>query len=69
MKNIDPEGDIQSDKGQYLAYLYNIGAGGFYTNGSKEEINEAEFDNLIQCYMIATKKLFNEAKSSCYKIH
>lgn len=55
MKNIDPEGDIQSDKGQYLAYLYNIGAGGFYTNGSKEEINEAEFDNLIQCYMIATK--------------
>lgn len=55
LKLIDPDGFIQKDTAQYLAYLYNVGAGGIITEGTQEEINQEEFDYLIQCYMLARR--------------
>ena len=53
LKNINPDGEIQTDIGQFLSYLYNVGAGGIITNGTQEEINQKEFDYLIRCYMLS----------------
>ncbi len=54
-----------SDTAQYLAYLYNIGAGGILRDGSPAEIAHKEFDCLMQCYMLARHNgyLFWEANS------
>ena len=52
---IDPEGDLRKDTAQYLNYLYNVGSGGIITEGTQDEINQQEFDNLIRCYMLAQK--------------
>ncbi len=45
---------LKQDTAQYLNYLYNFGSGGAITQGTMETINQAEFDNLIQCYMLAS---------------
>ena len=45
--------EVQRDTAQYLNYLYNIGAGGILTEGTQEEINQQEFDQLLRCFMIA----------------
>ena len=50
---INPDGEIQTDMPQLLAYLYNVGAGGIFSKGKQEEINQKEFDYLIRCYMLA----------------
>ena len=50
---INPDGEIQTDMPQLLAYVYNVGAGGIFTKGKQEEINQKEFDYLIRCYMLA----------------
>lgn len=50
---INPDGEIQTDMPQLLAYLYNVGAGGIFTKGKQEDINQKEFDYLIRCYMLA----------------
>lgn len=46
--------ELQQDTAQYLNYLYNFGSGGAITQGTMEEINQKEFDFLIQCYMLAS---------------
>ena len=56
LNKIDPSGDIQKDTAQFLSYLYNVGAGGIITDGTQAEINQKEFDNLIQCYIIAHRQ-------------
>lgn len=43
------------DTSQYLAYLYNIGAGGLLTQGSQAEIAQQEFEMLLKCYQLATQ--------------
>lgn len=53
--NIDPDGDIRKDTAQYLNYLYNVGAGGIITDGTQSDINQKEFEYLIQCYVLARK--------------
>lgn len=53
IRKINQDGEIQTDMGQFLAYLYNVGAGGIITEGSQEEINQQEFDYLMRCYMLA----------------
>ena len=53
LEAINPDGEIQTDMPQLLAYLYNVGAGGIFTKGKQEEINQKEFDYLIRCYMLA----------------
>nr|WP_314518417.1 DUF5112 domain-containing protein [uncultured Prevotella sp.] len=53
LEAINPDGEVQTDMLQLLAYLYNVGAGGIFTKGKQEEINQKEFDYLIRCYMLA----------------
>lgn len=45
--------DIEQDTAQYLAYLYNVGAGGIVTEGTQAEILQTEFDHLMRCYLTA----------------
>ena len=45
--------NVEQDTAQFLNYLYNIGAGGFLTTGTQAEINQAEFDYLMRCYLLA----------------
>lgn len=46
--------ELEQDTAQYLNYLYNMGSGGAITQGTSHEIKQAEFDNLIRCYMLAS---------------
>lgn len=50
---IDANGEIQKDSAQLMNYLYQIGAGGIITEGTQEEIYQAEWDRLVRCYMLA----------------
>ena len=61
----DKDIQLNNDTAQYLAYLYNIGAGGILRDGSAKEIAHREFDCLMQCYMLARHNgyLFWEANS------
>lgn len=45
---------LEQDTAQYLNYLYNFGSGGAITQGTAEQINQSEFDYLMQCYMLAS---------------
>lgn len=53
LQELDSLGVQKRDTAQYLAYLYNIGAGGVLTHGTKEEIAQMEYNYLIQCYLIS----------------
>ncbi len=53
INQIDDTGEILQDTAQYLNYLYSIGSGGIIVNGTQAEINQAEFDYLIRCNMLA----------------
>lgn len=46
---------IEQDTAQMMNYYYNIGAGGIIHQGTSEDISQAEFDNLMRCYMLAYK--------------
>lgn len=52
---LDSLGIQKKDTAQYLAYLYNIGAGGVLTHGTKEDIAQMEYNYLMQCFMMATE--------------
>ena len=52
LRAINPN-DIQRDTAQWLNYLYNIGAGGIITQGTQQEINQKEFDQLMRCFLMA----------------
>ena len=45
--------ELEEDSTQFMAYLYNVGAGGILTKGTQEEINQREFDYLLRCYVMA----------------
>ena len=45
--------EVQRDTAQWLNYLYNVGAGGIITQGSPQEINQQEFDQLMRCFLMA----------------
>ncbi len=53
LNTIDPD-ELEQDTAQYLNYLYNFGSGGALTQGTPNEISQHEFDDLIQCYMVAS---------------
>ena len=55
IRQINPDGEIQTDMAQLLAYYYNIGAGGIITTGTQAEISQREFDYLMHCYMLARR--------------
>ena len=48
--------DIEQDTAQYLAYLYNVGAGGIVSKGTQAEILQTEFDHLMRCYLTARQQ-------------
>ena len=50
---LDGEWRLREDTAQYLAFLYNVGAGGIITTGSQTEINQQEFEYLMRCYVLA----------------
>ena len=45
--------DVEQDTAQWLNYLYNVGSGGIISGNSQEEINQTEFDYLLQCYQLS----------------
>ena len=53
LANLDPD-ELEQDTAQYLNYLYNFGSGGAISKGTVNEINQKEFDYLIQLYMLAS---------------
>ncbi|MBO4849602.1 MAG: DUF5112 domain-containing protein [Prevotella sp.] len=53
IEHIDPYGEIMKDTAQLLSYLYNVGSGGIITQGTQEEINQMEMDQLFRCYHLA----------------
>ena len=53
LDNLNPD-ELEQDTAQYLNYLYNFGSGGAYVDGTVYEINQEEFDRLIECYMLAS---------------
>lgn len=55
LDQIDPYGEIVQDTAQMLNYLYNVGAGGIITSGTKAEISQTEFDYLLRCYLLAVQ--------------
>ena len=50
--------DVERDTAQYLNYLYNMGAGGMITEGTSDEINQAEFDYLMRCLLLAERAVY-----------
>ena len=53
INQIDVNGEIAQDTSQLLNYLYNVGAGGIILDGTREEINQVEFEYLTRCYVLA----------------
>ena len=45
--------EVERDTAQWMNFLYNIGAGGMIDQGSQEEIEQREFDYLMQCYWLS----------------
>ena len=45
--------ELERDTAQFLNYLYNVGAGGIITQGPQEDINQAEFDYLMRCFLLS----------------
>ena len=62
---MNPDGELRQDTAQLIAYYYNIGAGGIVTEGTQEEINQQEFDQLMRCHLLARQHgyIFWEANS------
>ena len=52
---INPQGEVRRDTAQYLAYLYNMGAGGMFNNVSAQEVKKQEMERLVECYIIASR--------------
>lgn len=44
---------LKQDSVQYLNYLYNVGSGGIVKAQTQSEIQQIEFERLVECYAIA----------------
>ena len=47
--------ELRHDTAQYLNYLYNVGAGGFLTDGIPEQIHQEEMQYLNRCLAVAER--------------
>ena len=47
--------ELRHDTAQYLNYLYNVGAGGFITEGSDDEVYQEEVEYLTRCLNISQR--------------
>ena len=50
---IDAGGEVVRDTAQLLAYYYNVGSGGILSGKTHERVAQAEFDNLMRCYLLS----------------
>ena len=50
---IDAGGEMVRDTAQLLAYYYNVGSGGILSGKTHERVVQAEFDNLMRCYLLS----------------
>lgn len=50
---IDADGEVVRDTAQLLAYYYNVGSGGILSGKTHERVVQAEFDNLMRCYLLS----------------
>ena len=57
--------DLECDTAQWMNYLYNIGAGGIINEGTQSQIEQQEFQYLIDCYDLAIEygSLYFQANS------
>lgn len=55
LMSIDSLGLTRQDTAQMLAYIYNVGAGGIITRGTREQITHTEYDYLLRLYAIAAE--------------
>ena len=53
LMSIDAGGDVVRDSAQLLAYYYNVGSGGILSGTTHERVVQAEFDNLMRCYLLS----------------
>ena len=53
IEDIDANGPIQQDTAQMLCYWYSIGSGGIVRGKNETQTAQEEFDNLMQCYLVA----------------
>ena len=53
MESINEELIARDDTAQYLKYLYNVGAGGVLSKGTRKEVSQQEFDYLMRCFITA----------------
>jgi len=45
--------DLAKDTAQWMNYLYNVGAGGIISEGTPAQIEQKEFDYLMQCFLLS----------------
>ena len=50
---IDAGGEVVRDTAQLLAYYYYVGSGGILSGKTHERVVQAEFDNLMRCYLLS----------------
>lgn len=55
LHDIRPDGELQRDTAQLLAYWYNMGTGGLDTQQSKVQTNQVEFEYLMRCLFLAVQ--------------
>ena len=53
LMSIEAGGDVVRDTAQLLAYYYNVGSGGILSGTTHERVVQAEFDNLMRCYLLS----------------
>ena len=53
LSHLHSQDALTGDTAQYLAYLYNYGAGGSITQGTAESIAQQEWELLTRCYQTA----------------
>ena len=54
LKMINPD-EVQRDTTQFLALLYNVGAGGVLSEGTATDVWQQEMDYLLRCFQIARR--------------
>lgn len=55
LHEIHPDGELQKDTAQLLAYWYNLGTGGIAINGTAVQNNQMEFEYLMRCLFLSVQ--------------
>ncbi len=55
LEKVSQNGLMQNDTAQYLNWLYQYGSGGMIKRKSKKQILQAEYDKLLECFLMSKK--------------